>query len=128
MHGFCAAPEVQFLHYRLQPGHRYLSQLWGYPDAGYEASLKQRGMLESGAYDGRSTLGSIFTFSAGNYYTSDANVNQKGYQKSRYTIAIGAIGYSGAQSWYSSIGAPVLVVALEWRGPGITTADRTGRI
>ena len=103
---------------------------WGYPDAGYVGlSSSSAAMLESGAYDGRSTLGSIFTFSAGNYYTSDANVNQKGYQKSRYTIAIGAIGYSGAQSYYSSIGAPVLVVApSNGEALGITTADRTGSV
>ena len=103
---------------------------WGYPDAGFVGlSSSSAAMLESGVYDGRSSLGSIFTFSAGNYYTSDANVNQKGYQKSRYTIAIGAIGYSGAQSWYSSIGAPVLVVApSNGEALGITTADRTGSV
>jgi subtilisin-like proprotein convertase family protein/ferredoxin len=86
-------------------------------------------MLESGVYDGRSSLGSIFTFSAGNEYTTDENVNQKGFQKSRYTIAIGAITYSGVQSWYSSIGAPVLVVGPSNGGSlGITTADRTGSV
>ncbi|MEC7198088.1 MAG: S8 family serine peptidase [Candidatus Thermoplasmatota archaeon] len=103
---------------------------WGYQGAGFVGlSSSSAAMLESGVYDGRSSLGSIFTFSAGNYYTSDANVNQKGYQKSRYTIAIGAIGYSGAQSWYSSIGAPVLVVApSDGEALGITTADRTGSV
>ncbi|MFL2953466.1 MAG: S8 family serine peptidase [Candidatus Thalassarchaeaceae archaeon] len=101
---------------------------WGYGGAGF-ASLgpSSAAMLESGVYDGRSSLGSIFTFSAGNEYTSDENVNQKGFQKSRYTIAIGAITYSGVQSWYSSIGAPVLVVGPSNGGSlGITTADRTG--
>ena len=103
---------------------------WGYGGAGF-ASLgpSSAAMLESGVYDGRSSLGSIFTFSAGNEYTSDENVNQKGFQKSRYTIAIGAITYSGVQSWYSSIGAPVLVVGPSNGGSlGITTADRTGSV
>ncbi len=103
---------------------------WGYSGAGF-ASLgpSSAAMLESGVYDGRSSLGSIFTFSAGNEYTTDENVNQKGFQKSRYTIAIGAITYSGVQSWYSSIGAPVLVVGPSNGGSlGITTADRTGSV
>ena len=100
---------------------------WGYSGAGF-ASLgpSSAAMLESGVYDGRSSLGSIFTFSAGNEYTTDENVNQKGFQKSRYTIAIGAITYSGVQSWYSSIGAPVLVVGPSNGGSlGITTAAWT---
>ena len=103
---------------------------WGYGGAGFAAlGPSSAAMLESGAYDGRSSLGSIFTFSAGNEYTSDENVNQKGFQKSRYTIAIGAITYSGVQSWYSSIGAPVLVVGPSNGGSlGITTADRTGSV
>ena len=103
---------------------------WGYGGAGFAGlGPSSAAMLESGAYDGRSSLGSIFTFSAGNEYTSDENVNQKGFQKSRYTIAIGAITYSGVQSWYSSIGAPVLVVGPSNGGSlGITTADRTGSV
>ena len=103
---------------------------WGYGGAGFQGlGPSQAAMLESGVYDGRASLGSIFTFSAGNEYTSDENVNQKGYQKSRYTIAIGAITYGGVQSWYSSIGAPVLVVGPSNGGSlGITTADRTGSV
>ena len=103
---------------------------WGYGGAGFAGlGPSSAAMLESGVYDGRSSLGSIFTFSAGNEYTSDENVNQKGFQKSRYTIAIGAITYSGVQSWYSSIGAPVLVVGPSNGGSlGITTADRTGSV
>ena len=103
---------------------------WGYGGAGFQGlGPSQAAMLESGVYDGRSSLGNIFTFSAGNEYTSDENVNQKGYQKSRYTIAIGAVTYGGVQSWYSSIGAPVLVVGPSNGGSlGITTADRTGSV
>ncbi|MDC3056788.1 S8 family serine peptidase [bacterium] len=103
---------------------------WGYGGAGFQGlGPSQAAMLESGVYNGRSSLGNIFTFSAGNEYTTDENVNQKGYQKSRYTIAIGAITYNGEQSWYSSIGAPVLVVGPSNGGPlGITTADRTGSV
>ena len=101
---------------------------WGYGGAGYQGlSPSSAAMLQAGAYEGRSSLGSIFTFSAGNEYTADENVNQKGFQKSRYTIAIGAVTYAGVQSWYSSIGAPVLVVGPSNGGSlGITTADRTG--
>ena len=101
---------------------------WGYGGAGFVSlGPSAAAMLESGVYNGRSSLGSIFSFSAGNEYTTDENVNQKGFQKSRYTIAIGAITYTGAQSWYSSIGAPVLVVGPSNGGSlGITTTDRTG--
>ncbi len=75
------------------------------------------------AEDGRSGLGSIFVFSAGNGAEFGDDVNQLNFQNSRYTIAVGATKEDGEVATFSNPGAALLVSAP---GEGIVTTDRTG--
>jgi len=83
--------------------------------------------LENGAYNGRSGLGNIYTWAAGNGLESDDNANYDGYANSRYTIAVTAITHAGEQSYYAEPGANILVAAhSNGDGEGITTTDIEG--
>ena len=88
--------------------------------------------IEDSVYNGRSGLGNIYTWAAGNGLESDDNSNYDGYSNSRYTIAVAAISHYGEQSWYSEPGANILVTAHSNGGipqgnyEGITTTDITG--
>ena len=83
--------------------------------------------MESSVYSGRSGLGNIYTWAAGNGLTDNDNSNYDGYANSRYTIAVTAIDHNGEQSWYAEPGANILVAAhSEGDGEGITTTDITG--
>ena len=83
--------------------------------------------MESSVYSGRSGLGNIYTWAAGNGLTDNDNSNYDGYANSRYTIAVTAIDHDGTQSWYAEPGANILVAAhSEGDGEGITTTDITG--
>ena len=83
--------------------------------------------IRDGATNGRDGLGSVYVFSAGNGLQSNGNVNYNQLANSRHTIAVGAINHFGAQTFYSTPGASVLVAAhSNGAGVGITTTDRTG--
>ena len=86
--------------------------------------------IEDSIYNGRSGLGNIYTWAAGNGLASNDNSNYDGYSNSRYTIAVSAITHYGEQSWYSEPGANILVAAHSDGGSptyeGITTTDITG--
>ena len=88
--------------------------------------------IEDSVYNGRSGLGNIYTWAAGNGLESDDNSNYDGYSNSRYSIAVAAITHYGEQSWYSEPGANILVTAHSNGGipqgnyEGITTTDITG--
>ncbi len=84
--------------------------------------------LETAATQGRSGLGSILVYAAGNS-SLGSNVNYNAYTKSRHTIAVGALGNNGVRADYSTPGAAVVVVAPSNGGTlGITTTDRTGAV
>ena len=86
--------------------------------------------IEDSVYNGRSGLGNIYTWAAGNGLDADDNSNYDGYSNSRYSIAVAAITHYGKQSWYSEPGANILVTAHSNGGSpnyeGITTTDITG--
>ena len=86
--------------------------------------------MEDSVYNGRSGLGNIYTWAAGNGLDADDNSNYDGYSNSRYSIAVAAITHYGEQSWYSEPGANILVTAHSNGGDptyeGITTTDITG--
>lgn len=86
--------------------------------------------IEDSIYNGRSGLGNIYTWAAGNGLDADDNSNYDGYSNSRYSIAVAAITHYGEQSWYSEPGANILVTAHSDGGTptyeGITTTDITG--
>ncbi len=103
---------------------------WGPSDDGQ--TLEAPGALtlaaiENGAYQGRSGLGNIYTWAAGNGLEDDDNANYDGYANSRYTIAVTAINHLGEQSYYAEPGANILVAAhSNGDGEGITTTDNEG--
>ena len=88
--------------------------------------------IEDSIYNGRSGLGNIYTWAAGNGLDADDNSNYDGYSNIRYSIAVAAISHYGEQSWYSEPGANILVTAHSNGGipqgnyEGITTTDITG--
>ncbi|HJM13133.1 MAG TPA: S8 family serine peptidase [Candidatus Thalassarchaeaceae archaeon] len=83
--------------------------------------------IEDSVFNGRSGLGNIYTWAAGNGLTSNDNSNYDGYANSRYTIAVTAITHNGEQSWYAEPGANILVAAhSDGDGEGITTTDISG--
>ena len=86
--------------------------------------------IEDSIYNGRSGLGNIYTWAAGNGLEANDNSNYDGYASLRYAIAVSAITHYGDQSWYSEPGANILVTAHSNGGTpdyeGITTTDITG--
>jgi len=83
--------------------------------------------IEDSVFNGRSGLGNIYTWAAGNGLTANDNSNYDGYANSRFTIAVTAINHNGEQSWYAEPGANILVAAhSDGDGEGITTTDITG--
>ena len=86
--------------------------------------------IEDSAYNGRSGLGNIYTWAAGNGLEYDDNSNYDGWANNRHTIAVSAIDHYGEQSYYSEPGANILVTAHSNGGfpvyEGISTTDITG--
>ena len=86
--------------------------------------------IEDSVYNGRSGLGNIYTWAAGNGLEENDNSNYDGWSNLRYSIAVAAISHYGDQSWYSEPGANILVTAHSNGGTpnyeGITTTDITG--
>ena len=109
------------------------SNSWGPTDDG--SSLGGPGpitiaAIEDSIYNGRSGLGNIYRWAAGNGLEANDNSNYDGYASLRYAIAVSAITHYGDQSWYSEPGANILVTAHSNGGTpdyeGITTTDITG--
>jgi len=83
--------------------------------------------IEDSVFNGRSGLGNIYTWAAGNGLTANDNSNYDGYANSRYTIAVTAINHDGGQSWYAEPGANILVAGhSDGDSEGITTTDISG--
>lgn len=105
---------------------------WGPNDDG--KTLEGPGVLTAAAFqdaveNGRGGLGTILVWAGGNGRTEDDNVNKDGFANSIYTIAVGAIGDQGQQTFYSEPGACLIVSApsddlaeQQW----MTTTDLTG--
>ncbi|MEO0055777.1 MAG: hypothetical protein RLZZ50_1724 [Verrucomicrobiota bacterium] len=107
------------------------SNSWGPNDDGL--TLEAPGPLTAAAFanaaaTGRGGLGTIFVWAGGNGGDVGDNSNYDGYANSIYTIAVGAVTNTGAQSYYSEPGANLVVCAPSSGGvdPGITTTDLTG--
>lgn len=106
------------------------SNSWGPSDDG--RTLEAPGPLvlaafEEDVFQGRSGLGNIITWAAGNGLSSDDNSNYDGYANSRFTIAVAATTHYGDNAWYSEPGDNILVAApSDGDGEGITTTDIEG--
>ncbi len=103
---------------------------WGPPDEpnalGTIAALP-RNALQNAATSGRSGLGSIIVFAAGNGREWGDQGNKDAYANSIYTFSIGAVTNTGALSWYSETGAQLIAVAPSNGGSlGIVTTDLMG--
>lgn len=86
-----------------------------------------RAALRDAAVLGRGGKGQITLFAAGNGNGDGSEANLNGYANSRFVIAVGAIDNLGGASFYSEIGANVLVSAPSNGGTlGIVTTDTTG--
>jgi len=106
------------------------SNSWGPSDNGNTLEAPGPLMLagfESDAYQGRSGLGNIITWAAGNGLNNDDDSNYDGYANSRFTIAVAATTHYGDNAWYSEPGDNILVAApSDGDGEGITTTDIEG--
>ena len=106
------------------------SNSWGPYDDGKRVEAPGPLMLaafEDDVSQGRSGLGNIITWAAGNGLDDDDNSNYDGYANSRHTIAVTAVTHYGEQSWYAEPGANILVASpSDGDGEGITTTDIEG--
>ena len=107
------------------------SNSWGAPDGTGSVAASAstwRAAIDTGLATGRSGLGTVYTWAAGNGAPVD-NSNYDGRANYRGVIAVGAVNDQGVKSSYSEEGANLWVSA-----PGgescnthtITTTDRTG--
>ncbi len=107
---------------------------WGPSDDGQTKTgpgVLTKAALSNASQHGRDGKGAIFTWAAGNGRSSGDNANYDGYANSRYTIAVGAITFTGQATSYSEPGANVLLVApsggeLLFNEPQITTTVHAG--
>ena len=76
-----------------------------------QISSSRHNSFVDGTTNGRGGLGTVYVFSAGNSYEIGQDVNYEGYQKSRFTISVGALGLDLKHAYYSSSGAPVFTSA-----------------
>lgn len=112
------------------------SNSWGPTDDGQHMEAPGRLVREvfaqlAGASAGRSGLGTVFVWAAGNGRAHGDQCNFDGYANNPYVNAIGAVDSLGNQAWYSEGCAALLAVAPSSGGPqgpraGITTADLLG--
>ena len=79
--------------------------------------------IENAVSTGRSGLGTVITFAAGNSYDIGDDVNYHSFQNSPHTIAVAAINQDGTIASFSTPGAAILVSAP---GTNIYTTDHTG--
>jgi subtilisin-like proprotein convertase family protein len=126
---FSDADTAAALHFRNDVNDIY-SNSWGPIDDG--ETLEAPGYftlaaLEDGINNGRGGKGSIFVWAAGNGLQYNDNCNYDGFANHRATIAVGAVGNDGKQSYYSEPCAAMLVTAPSSnRVAGITTTDILG--
>lgn len=107
------------------------SNSWGHPDgSGYGGpGLLARAALETAVTSGRGGKGVIQLFAAGNGFDLGDNSNYDGYANSPFVIAVAAVNDAGFQSFYSEMGANLLIAAPSNSGgqnEGIRTTDLTG--
>ena len=93
-----ATPCLELDHYFVQCGFGQMSS------HGHDTML-------DGVTNGRGGLGMVFVFAAGNSYDVGQDVNYEGYQNSRFTMSVGALGQDLKHASYSSTGAPVFISA-----------------
>lgn len=106
------------------------SNSWGPSDNGETLSGPgplMMAAMENDALLGRSGLGNLITWAAGNGLDDDDNSNYDGYANLRYTIAVTAVDHKGQQSYYAEPGANILVASpSNGDGESITTTDIEG--
>ncbi len=106
------------------------SNSWGPPDFGILAGISavELAALEQYASGGRSGLGTVFVWSAGNGGEDDDRVDYDPYASSRHTIAIGSITENDTSPSYAEPGSSLFaVVPSNGGGRGIfTTANNSG--
>ena len=79
-------------------------------------------LVEATTY-GRGGLGTVFVFAAGNTYEQGDDVNYKNYQKSRFTITVGAVHADLTHSDYSTSGAAIFISAPGGDGGNMAVAQ-----
>jgi len=127
--GFTDVETAAALHFRNDVNDIY-SNSWGPSDDGGTVDgpgYFARAALEDGIVNGRGGLGSIFVWAAGNGLQSNDNCNYDGFANHRATIAVGAVGNDGKQSYYSEPCSAMLITAPSNSvQAGITTTDLLG--
>lgn len=107
-----------------------LNNSWGY--GGFFANSDDfndpyfyslRDALENTVENGRGGLGAVVVFASGNSGDQGDDANYHNLLNSRYTVTVGAVSESGNLAYFSTPGAPVLVVAP---GESVRTLDREG--
>jgi len=107
-----------------------LNNSWGY--GGFFANSDDfndsyffglRDALENTVENGRGGLGAVVVFASGNSGDQGDDANYHNLLNSRYTVTVGAVTESGDLAYFSTPGAPVLVVAP---GDTVRTLDREG--
>jgi subtilisin family serine protease len=109
---------------------------WGPPDAEPEASYVGPGGLTQASIaqavaSGRSGLGGIILFAAGNGGLANDNSNYDGFANMREVIAVGGVLRDGTPAPYADAGANILLAGPTGTGPeipgqGLVTTDLTG--
>ncbi|MEM1085862.1 MAG: S8 family peptidase [Verrucomicrobiota bacterium] len=103
------------------------SNSWGQGDSGFEffsMGPLTTAALANGVTNGRNGKGTIYVWAGGNGRDDGDYANYDGYNNAVETIAVGAIDFSGEQSWYSESGANLLISAPSdafSNDPAITT-------
>lgn len=84
--------------------------------------------LKAAADTGRGGLGTVIVNAVGNDWGVQTNANMSGFNSSRYTISVGAVGQDGDVSGYSNRGAAVFISGpSNGGGAGMFTTDQSGR-
>ena len=127
---FESGKEAEALSYRRNTVDVY-NNSWGPSDEAGVRYADSSGVLKAALEDnvqfGRSGLGNIYVWAAGNGGLNGDNSNFDGYNSLPYTISVGALGHDDIKTGYSEPGANLLVVAPSGgRGGGILTTDNTG--
>jgi subtilisin family serine protease len=108
------ADEARMLSYNCTDGVDVFTNSWGPPDdlpiiEGPGALV--RAAFEGCAAAGRGGRGSVYVWAAGNGHGYGDAAGWDGYAASRYTIAVGAVGFNGRPAPYSEACACLLVAA-----------------
>lgn len=108
---------------------------WGPSDDGWTVEGPGTLMataLANACTTGRGGRGVVIVWAGGNGLAAGDDSNFDGYANSIYTLAVGAVGNTSTQSWYSEPGANLMVCApssgdnLSGVEVGIWTTDRSG--